>query len=352
MTPLRSVSMCLVLALVGCSQGASFDGLPKTAAPSDMMAPAAASAKMQRNMPGESGGMGGGMNRAGASAMSSDNFSLATMVEGQTTIIKAVADPAGTAPTGIARKIIYDAQVELVVESVDPIAKKVGSLVQQARGYIAEQNVSGSPGSQRSMFWRFRIPVDQFDSFAEAVASLGELTRNNRTSQDVTDQFYDLDARIKNKKLEEQTLNKILQERSGKLEDVLKIEIELSRVRGEVEQLEGKIRVLENVSSLATLTLNVREREKYAPSPPIAADFRTKMARVWDGSLSDITKLAQSVLLWAISMVVWIPFLLIGTLIAWIVVRWLIRVCIRNLPRLLAAARTPITLPRASTPSE
>ena len=53
--------------------------------------------------------------------------------------------------------------------------------------------------------------------------------------------------------MEEQTLNKILQERSGKLEDVLKIEIELSRVRGEIEQLEGKIRVLENLSSLATL---------------------------------------------------------------------------------------------------
>ena len=73
---------------------------------------------------------------------------------------------------------------------------------------------------------------------------------------------YDIEARIKNKKVEEQTLNKILQERSGNLEDVLKIEVELSRVRGEIERLEGKIRVLENLSSLATLTINVREREK------------------------------------------------------------------------------------------
>ena len=116
------------------------------------------------------------------------------------------------------------------------------------------------------MRWRIRIPVEQFDSFVDSIVSLGELERNNRTSQDVTEQYYDLEARIKNKKVEEQTLNKILQERSGKLEDVLKIEIELSRVRGEIEQLEGKIRVLENLSSLATLTLNVREREKYAPA--------------------------------------------------------------------------------------
>ena len=181
--------------------------------------------------------------------------------------------PARRSP-GHRRKIIYDAQVDLIVESVDPVAKKVGSLVQEARGYIAEQNVTGSPGTQRSMRWRFRIPVEQFDSFVDSIVALGELERNNRTSQDVTEQYYDLEARIKNKRVEEQTLNKILQERSGKLEDVLKIEIELSRVRGEIEQLEGKIRVLENLASLATLTLNVRERDKYAPPPPVVADFR------------------------------------------------------------------------------
>ena len=116
--------------------------------------------------------------------------------------------------------------------------------------------------------------MEQFDSFVDSIVALGELERNNRTSQDVTEQYYDIEARIKNKRVEEQTLNKILQERSGKLEDVLKIEIELSRVRGEIEQLEGKIRVLENLSSLATLTLNVRERDKYAPPPPVVADFR------------------------------------------------------------------------------
>ena len=76
----------------------------------------------------------------------------------------AQADPA------VSRKIIYDAQVDLMVDSVDPIAKKVTSLVQEARGYIAEQNVTGSPGTLRaSIHWRFRIPVEQFDSFVESV---------------------------------------------------------------------------------------------------------------------------------------------------------------------------------------
>jgi hypothetical protein len=256
------------------------------------------------------------------------------------------------APAAIARKIIYDAQVDLIVESVEPIAKKVGSLVQDARGYIAEQTVAGSPGSQRSMHWRFRIPVEQFDSFVDAIVTLGELERNNRTSQDVTEQYYDIEARIKNKRVEEQTLNKILQERSGKLEDVLKIEIELSRVRGEIEQFEGKIRVLENLASLATLTLNVREREKFTPPPPVAASFQTQIARTWGDSLTELVDLGKAILLWAVSWAVWIPFLLAAAVFAWVLGRWVIRAFIRNLPRLVALARTPLTVPRAPTTGE
>jgi Domain of unknown function (DUF4349) len=251
----------------------------------------------------------------------------------------------------VARKIIYDAQVDLVVESVDPIAKKMTALVQDAHGYIAEQNVTGSPGSLRSIHWRIRVPVEQFDSFVDSVVSLGELERNNRTSQDVSDQYYDLEARIKNKKVEEQTLNKILQERSGKLEDVLKIEIELSRVRGEIEQLEGKIRVLENLSSLATLTINVREREKYAPAAPVVASFGTRISRTWDSSITGLVDLGKAIVLLTVSWAIWIPLYLIGALLAWIVLRRLFRAFVRNLPRLIALARTPLTGPRTPTPS-
>jgi hypothetical protein len=252
----------------------------------------------------------------------------------------------------MSRKIIYDAQVDLLVESVEPVAKKLVSLIQDARGYIAEQNITGSPGSLRSIHWKLRIPVEQFDSFVDSVVSLGELERNNRTSNDITEQYYDIEARIKNKKVEEQTLNKILQERSGKLEDVLKIEIELSRVRGEIEQLEGKIRVLENLSSLATLTLNIREREKYTPPAPVVASFGTQISRAWDGSITNVIDLGKAIVLWTVSWAIWLPFLLAGGILAWILGRKLIRLFIRNIPRLIALARTPLTPPRAQSPSE
>jgi hypothetical protein len=255
--------------------------------------------------------------------------------------------PSAESPA-LARKIIYDADIDVVVEDVDSVAKRVARIVQDTGGYIAEQSVSGSPGAQRSMRWKLRVPVDRFETLVEQVIALGELNRNTRTSQDVTEQYYDIEARIKNKKAEEKTLTKILDERTGKLEDVLRVETELSRVRGEIEQLEGKIRVLENLSALATLTLNVREREKYEPPPPVAADFPTQVGRTWDASLNSLVDLGKGVVLWAVNWAVWIPLIILEALVAWLVLRWLIRRLIRNLPRLIALAHTPITPPKSS----
>jgi hypothetical protein len=256
-------------------------------------------------------------------------------------------EPPPTDSPGLSRKIIYDAQVDLIVENVDPVAKKLSTLIQDARGYIAEENTAGSPGSQRSMRWRIRVPVEQFESFVQKVVALGELERTTRTSQDVTEQYYDFEARIKNKKAEEKTITKILEERTGKLEDVLKVEVELSRVRGEIEQLEGKIRLLDNLSALATLSLNIREREKFEPPPPVVADFRTQVARTWDSSIRSLIDLGKSVVLWAVDWALWIPLLIFSALLAWIIVRWMIRYFIRNLPHLIELAKTPITPPRS-----
>ena len=335
---LRSLPAVIVLALAGCGREAEVRSNSRTFPAAETSA-----AKRDEPMPPGVAAPAGSMGRMMGAISDGSSATLVAIQPGSNLPASAQA---------IARKIVYDAQVDLIVESVDPISKKVGSLVQDARGYIAEQNVTGSPGSQRSIHWRLRIPVEQFDSFVDSIVALGELERNNRTSQDVTEQYYDLEARIKNKRVEEQTLNKILQERSGKLEDILKIEIELSRVRGEIEQFEGKLRVLENISSLATLTLNIRERDKYAPPAPIVADFRTQIAHTWSSSLLDLENVGKSFTLWTVSWAIWIPFLLVALLIGVIVLRWLLRVFLRNLPRLVVLARTPITSPRAPTGSE
>ncbi len=247
----------------------------------------------------------------------------------------------GSDQAAVSRKVIYNATLDLAVDDLDAAGTKVGDLVASSGGYIAEETMTGSPGTTRSLFWKLRIPIDGFDGFVKSVRALGELVQFNRTSQDVTAEFYDVEARIKNKRVQEQTLQKMLEERSGVLEDVLKVETELSRVRGEIEQMEGRIRVLRNLTSLATLTLTLRERERFQPPAPVVADFPTQIARTWGESTSRLVDVGKSLVLFVVAEAPWLPFYAIGLLIVWAIGRRLVGVT------LVRARSTPPANPSA-----
>ncbi len=227
------------------------------------------------------------------------------------------------------RKIIYDASIGIVVADFAQVETKIVQLVQQVHGYIAEMQITGSPGSVRTGHYKVRVPVEAFESFLHDVAALGELENNHRTSQDVTEQYYDIDARIKNKQVEEERLVQILKETTGKIEDVLRIETELSRVRGEIEQMQGRLRVLENLSSLTTIDITVRERDKYQPAPPVAASFETRISATFEASIKRLTELGQSVVLFVVDWGPWTPLLIFYVLIGWLVLWVLVRIARR-----------------------
>jgi hypothetical protein len=253
--------------------------------------------------------------------------------------------PGAPVPPGISRKIVYNAEVSVVVEDFATAEPEVGRLVEAAGGYVAELNVTGSPGSQRSARWRVRIPVERFEQFIEDIKKLGELERNQRTSEDVTEKYYDTEARLKNKRVEEETLVGILKDRGGKLEDVLKVEVELSRVRGEIEQLEGHLRLLANLSSLTTVTINVREREKFQPPPPIAPDFATLVARTFRQSVDRLVDLGKAFVLACVAVAPWLPLIVAGVVLVWFAGGRIGRLA----RRAWIAAQTPLTPPRSGS---
>ena len=208
------------------------------------------------------------------------------------------------------RKIIYTATVDLIVEDLTAGQSKLTQLVKSSGGYIAETNVGGASGEQREGSWKVRVPVEKYEAFMQGAQRLGELQSINSKSQDVTAEFYDVAARIKNKQVEEKRLQELLRRATGKLTEVLQVEKELSRVRGEIEQLQGRIRVLTNLSSLTTVTLTIREIKDYvAPAPPT---FGTEIARQFDGSLKVMKAAGKGLVLFGAALAPWLPFALIG----------------------------------------
>src|SRR5262249_51803591 len=141
----------------------------------------------------------------------------------------------GAAPAQpVPRKIIYNADVQLVVEDLPNAEDSLKQLLRKYDGFIAQSELTGSAGARRSGHWRLRIPVEGFDEFLSELVKLGVPERNKTDSQDVTDQFYDLEARVKNRKSEEESLRKLLEQTTGKMEDILAVRRELNQVRGDI----------------------------------------------------------------------------------------------------------------------
>ncbi len=233
---------------------------------------------------------------------------------------RAAGEESGIPPAdkGVARKIRYTADVEVVVEDFQPAEQALKELVKKEGGYISQTEVSGSPGTPRRGKCKVRIPVERFEAFTEAIAKLGELQRHGTNSQDVTEEYYDLEARIRNKKAEEEELLKLQQEGlarlqkepKAKLEDLQSIRRELSQVRGEIERMQGRVKLLADLTELTTVTVTIHERKGYVP--PTAPEFGTTVSRTFGESLGVLVDFGKGLLLVAVAVAPWLPIILIA----------------------------------------
>lgn len=221
------------------------------------------------------------------------------------------------------RKIIYTATVNLVVEQFDPVPAKVAALADRFGAYVARSQITGTPGSPRRGQWTLRVPADRYEAFLLAARNLGEVENVSSDSQDVTEEYYDIEARIRNKKQEETRLLELLSKATGKLEEVLAVERELARVRGEIEQMEGRLRVLSNLTAMSTVTLEVREIKDYVPEE--AVTYATRVRRAWQASIAALGETAQVLSILLVALLPWIGVLLIPVLLGVVVVRWIHR---------------------------
>jgi hypothetical protein len=240
--------------------------------------------------------------------------------------------PAGPAPGGpavpIARKIIYNANIDIIVEDFARAEQGFRQLMRaQKDGYIADEQITGASGSQRQGKWTVRIPVGDFEAFLQDVGKLGVVQDSRRNSREVTEQFYDLEGRIKIKKAEEERIVKLLADNTGKLEDIISVERELTRVRGEIEQLVGSLRLLENLTALTTVTLTITERKNYVP--PQTPTFAAMIARTFSDSVERLVDVGKTVVLIVVAIAPWLPLSALLVLLAYLFVRFLVRIVAR-----------------------
>ncbi|RXT04110.1 DUF4349 domain-containing protein [Ammoniphilus sp. CFH 90114] len=156
------------------------------------------------------------------------------------------------------RKIIKTAEMRQKVTELEPALKLVQQLIDRSGGYIQSSSIEQYRENEREAFFTLRVPQENYLSIVEQLQAIGKSVNISQKGDDVTEQFYDNEARIQNLTLQEEAVQKLLA-KADKMEDIIKIQQELFRIRGEIEALQGKNRYLDHMANLSTIQLSIQE---------------------------------------------------------------------------------------------
>lgn len=161
--------------------------------------------------------------------------------------------------------VIYDATLQLRVKKFEQTLQTIEEAVSKYGGYIAESNLSKSGTEQVSGSIKIRIPQKHFQDFLhDAEGQAAEVIQRNIAGQDVTEEYVDLESRIKSKRVVEERLTTFMKT-ATKTEDLLKISSDLAAIQEDIEIIEGKMTFLENQTALSTVNITLYENKVIVP---------------------------------------------------------------------------------------
>ncbi len=155
--------------------------------------------------------------------------------------------------------VIRTGHASIELDSLDSGLVRATSLARQLGGYVGGTTFQGGRDQVRQATLEVRVPADRFDQLVAGLRGFGKVESVNVTAQDVGEEYADLEARAANARQLEQRLIEILRTRTGKLADVLTVEQELSRVREQIERMQGRLRYLKARSAMSTLSISLHE---------------------------------------------------------------------------------------------
>lgn len=160
------------------------------------------------------------------------------------------------------RLIAYQVTMWIEVKEFDPAKSKVLHVVEQAGGYVAHANTAETPNQPRSATLTLRIPAEKLASVLNQMRGLGRVRQDQLSTEEVTEQVVDLQARIKNATITEQRLIAVLTDRTGKVKDILEVEREIARTREEIERMEAQRQNLMRRVEMASVNITMSEEFK------------------------------------------------------------------------------------------
>ena len=182
--------------------------------------------------------------------------------------------------------IIRTGQAFVEVRDVDAAVLRIRQLAARVGGYVASSSTSGGRDQIRQSTLELKIPSNRYEEAVSSLSDVGKVETVNSSAQDVGEEFVDVNARVNNSRRLEERLITLLSNRTGKLDEVLRVERELARVREEIERYEGRLRYLTSRVAMSTLTITVHEPAPILGRNPGENPIVAALRRAWRNFVS------------------------------------------------------------------
>lgn len=241
-----------------------------------------------------------------------------------------------------ARKVIARATMTLVVDDAEPVVEQIQVLMDTVGGYVANANLYKSDYGDDARLQgtlTLRIPADQLEGVMAQLEAMA-VDVNNKTinREDVTDQYSDVEAQLRNLTAAEEELREMLAEvrakPNAKPEDILTVYNHLSNIRSQIEQLQGRKNMFDNLIGLSTLDLTLTPN--LITLPVVEEGWQPS------GVVRDALRELVSTLQGLGDMAIWIGIYLLPVLIIILIGGWIVWTILRTVWRLLRR-RKPVS---------
>jgi hypothetical protein len=231
-----------------------------------------------------------------------------------------VQAPAAQALPPLDHMIIRNVTLSMTVGKVADAYRQVERVVADLGGYVSGSQFK-QDGDRTSATITVRVPADS-RTYADAMERFRGLAESvveeQGSTQEVTEEWVDLESRLRSLRATE-TRIQALYEKAQRLDEIYSVQRELTSVRSQIEQIEGRKRALESRSAMATITLQLREPVAPPPPPPSAPEWSP--ATVATEAAGDLAKVLRGLGTLAIWLLVWLPLYGLPLLALWLLRR-------------------------------
>jgi hypothetical protein len=215
----------------------------------------------------------------------------------------------------VSRLVIKSGWLNLVVKDVLDVAKKIAKFAEENGGWVVSSNISEQEKVPSGSI-TVRVPAEKFDEAKEYFRGLAvRVAEESVQAQDITEEYVDLRSRLKNLEAAETQLLELMK-RSGTINDILQVQRELTNVRGQIEQIKGRMQYLEQSVKMSSITVNLALSEELLPIPP-AEKWRPKYVwlQAWKNVLTFWKEFSYFLIRLTVWAQVWVPLLVIVVLV-------------------------------------